>query len=82
MQKDFDDDPVDEVLRSNDDHMFLVAIERSDCPAELLVDLSQAAAPAVRRAVAAHTNTPLVTLRRMARDEDDEVAQIVRKRLR
>lgn len=81
-QKDFDGDLADEVLRSNDDHLFMVAIGRRDCPAGLLVDVSQAVAPAVRRAVAAHANTPLVTLRRMAKDEDDEVARTAKGRLR
>lgn len=79
--KEFDDDLADEVLCSNDDQVFMRAVERADCPAALLVDLSQAVAVAVRRAVAAHANTPPATLRRMARDSDDEVAHIARGRL-
>jgi hypothetical protein len=80
-KKCFDDDLADEVLRSNNDSVFLAALERQDCPVGLLVDLSQSVAPAVRRAVAAHSNTQLVTLRRLAQDTDEEVAQIARGRL-
>lgn len=77
----FDEDLADEVLRSNDDDLFMVAIARPDCPVGLLVDLSLAIAPRVRRAVAGHPNTAMTTLRRMAQDDDIEVARIAKARL-
>lgn len=79
--KEFDDDLADEVLRANDDSVFMLALERADCPAALLVDLSQAVSAQVRRGVAVHPNTPLVTLRRMAGDRDSDVAAIASRRL-
>jgi len=79
--KEVDDDLADEVLRSNDDRVFMLALERTDCPAALLLDLSQAVSAEVRRGVAAHPNTPLVTLRRMAADRDSEVADMASRRL-
>ena len=77
----FDEDLADEVLRSNEDAVFLLALARADCPAGLLVDVSQAPEAAVRRAVAAHPNTPQMTLRRMTFDEDESVARAARSRL-
>ena len=77
----FDEDLADEVLRSNDDDVFLQALSRADCPMGLLVDVSQASAAAVRRAVATHPNTPQMTLRRMTLDEDESVATSARSRL-
>ncbi len=70
----FDEDLADDVLRANDDALFLLALARSDCPVGLLVDLSQAPSDAVRLAVARHSGTAPRTLERLARDEAVAVA--------
>jgi hypothetical protein len=78
---DFDEELADEVLRTNDETLFLVALRRDDCPAGLLIDLSQAPSTDVRKAVAVHANTPVVTLRRLAKDKDEVASRTASARL-
>lgn len=70
----FDEQVVNSVVQSNDDEVFAEALERADCPPELLVDLSQAPSNEIRRMVASHRNTPRITLERMSHDSDRLVA--------
>lgn len=78
----FDEGLADAVLRSNNSDVFLLAIARSDCPSGLLIDLSQARNVEVRRGVAAHANTPELTLRRMSEDRDPAVARMAGERVK
>ena len=75
----FDENLSDAVVRSNDFEIFCLALERGDCPAGLLVDLSQSPNSEVREAVARHQNLPLLTKERLARDPIDKVAQAARR---
>lgn len=70
----FTDRLMEDVVRSNTDEIFLLALARPDCPAELLVDLSQAPTQEVRLMVAGHPNTPGMTRARLQDDQDSSVA--------
>ena len=76
----FTDDLVESIVASNDTPTFLLALERDDCPAALLVDIASSPNDNVRCAVAKHANTPAATLARLSRDHSRAVASAARSR--
>lgn len=70
----FDDDLIEEIIMDSSQTIVLAAVSRSDCPPELLVDLSQNLSPIVRAAVARHANLPVITRERMKKDPDTTVS--------
>jgi hypothetical protein len=74
----FDDDLIEEIIMDSSEPIALAALERADCPPELLVDLSQNISPKVRIAVAKHSNVPSITKETLKNDPETTVSSAAR----
>jgi hypothetical protein len=74
LSENWDDDLINNILLSNDDEIFILALRSPNCPVDLILDLWQALNPKVRYLVCSHPNTPISTLRRIS--EIDSVKEI------
>lgn len=77
----FDEKLEDEVLLSNDSDLYLLALDRPDCPQTLIIDLAQTSEEKVRLKIAKHPNTPAPTLEKLKGDSSAEVARAASKSL-
>ena len=74
LSENWDDDLINNILLSNDDEIFILALKSPNCPVDLILDLWQALNTKVRYLVCSHPNTPISTLERIS--EKDSVKEI------
>lgn len=74
-------DKLTNLITEGSDSKVRKALNDRKFPAEGIVDVSQWANPKVRALAASHKNAPIVTLRRMVKDKDSNVASAAKKNL-
>jgi len=68
---------IENILLSNKDDIFILALKNQNCPVDLILDLWQAINPKVRYLICSHCNTPKSILIEIS--ENDPIKDIREK---